>query len=297
MRVFSGLWAVNRREVLWVLSDRRTRHGTLHGSTNQGKTPVAMRGLLPGAPHNKQGPQQSRDFTHAGGNVEVIIAGRGDSSGEDELTCVVADDDRFIALGLSDTLARHGIRPIGIAHTAGDAIARATELKPSVLLVDLDFGPGPTGLDVAARVRRILPHIGVVVMTGYEDPRLLAPNLPSTPVGSVYLVKQQVTNPKEVADVVRQSVALSQVADRVPPARRRIDLTDSQVELLRLVAMGMSNVAISEALVVTPAAVEKAVTRLAKRLGVDRSLDVNLRVGLTHRYLDLVGLRRGHHPE
>lgn len=210
-----------------------------------------------------------------------------------QLSAVVADDDRLTALSLADSLSRYGIIPLAVVHSAGDAIAKTLELTPDVLVVDLDFGPGPTGLDVASAVRRRLSKIGIAIVTSYEDPRLLAPNLPSTPIGAVYVVKHKVDNPKQIAEAARDSYRYSQALGRVPIAQNRIDLTDSQVELLRLVAMGLSNQAIAQDLFITASAVEKAITRLATKLNVDRSHEANLRVGLTHRYLDHVGYTRG----
>jgi DNA-binding NarL/FixJ family response regulator len=212
---------------------------------------------------------------------------------EQKLTAVVADDDRLTALSLADSLGRHGITPLAVVHTAGEAITKTQELKPDVLVVDLDFGPGPTGLDVAVAVRLQLPKIGIAIVTAYEDPRLLAPNLPATPIGAVYVIKHQVDNPKQVADAARDSFRYSKAVGRIPQPKNRINLTDSQVELLRLVSMGLSNHAISQELFITPSAVEKAITRLATKLSVDRSQEANLRVGLTHRYLDHVGYTRG----
>jgi len=206
-----------------------------------------------------------------------------------QLSAVVADDDRLTALSLADSLRRHGVIPLAVVHKAGDAIAKVNELKPDVLVIDLDFGPGPTGLDVAAQVRSSNPKMGIVLVTAYEDPRLLAARLPQTPVGAVYLVKHKVQDPKEIADAARDSYRYSQAIAKAPKPRNRIDLTDSQAELLRLVALGLSNTAISAELVVTPAAVEKAISRLATKLDVDRSQEANLRVGLTHRYLEYVG--------
>jgi len=85
----------------------------------------------------------------------------------DAFRVVVADDDRLTALTLTDSLARHGLLPVGVAHDAGQALASTLSLKPDALVVDLDFGPGPTGLDVAVKARRALPGPGVVMVTAY----------------------------------------------------------------------------------------------------------------------------------
>lgn len=208
------------------------------------------------------------------------------------LSVVVADDDRLTALTLADSITRYGLRPLATVHTAGDAIAAVTELKPDVLVVDLDFGPGPNGIDIAIAVRKLLPKLGVVIVTAYEDPRLLAPGLPETPAGSIYLVKQQVANPAQVATAAKLSLQTAIKPPKKSATKRGMNLSDSQIELLRLVAAGLSNQAIAEALSLTPETVKKAITRLAKRVGVDYSSDSNLRVGLTHVYLQHSGYSR-----
>lgn len=206
---------------------------------------------------------------------------------------VLADDDRLTALSLASALGRFGMKPLAVVHTAGEAISSATTLSPDVLIVDLDFGPGPTGLDVAGQLRKKYPLMGVVIVSAFEDPRLLAPSLPPAPPGSIYLVKQQLRSPEQVALAARE--ARNRALGRKPAAgpAQRVGLSDSQIELLRLIASGLSNLAIAETLSVTPKAVEKSITRLADRMTVDRSSDANLRVALTHRYLELVGYGHG----
>lgn len=209
-----------------------------------------------------------------------------------EVSCVIADDDRLTALSLAGALSLYGVRALATVHSAGDALSATLQHQPDVLIVDLDFGPGPTGLDVAKLVRRNLAEVGIVLLTSYEDPRLLAPHLPSLPIGGVFLVKHHLSDPLEVARAAKRSAAMSRA--RIKRVKNQgLDLTDSQIELLRLIAMGLSNSAISQRLVVTPAAVEKAISRLAQKLEIDRSHDTNLRVGLTNKYLDFIGYTRG----
>lgn len=222
----------------------------------------------------------------------MLKAGGPNASETRPLSVVVADDDRLTALTLADSISRYGLRPLATVHTARDAIAAVTELKPDVLVVDLDFGPGPNGIDIALAVRKSLPKLGVVIVTAYEDPRLLAPGLPEAPTGSLYLVKQQVANPEQVATAAKLSLETAIKPPKKSAIKRGMNLSDSQIELLRLVAAGLSNQAIAEALTLTPETVKKAITRLAKRVGVDYSSDSNLRVGLTHIFLQHSGYSR-----
>jgi DNA-binding NarL/FixJ family response regulator len=208
------------------------------------------------------------------------------------LSAVLADDDRLTAMSLAESLERHGVSALAVAHTAGDTVREVVDKSPGVVITDLDFGPGPTGIDVAIEARRVLPRIGVVIVTAYRDPRLLASNLPEAPHGTVYLVKQQLSSPAQVADAAREAVARAATRTRSSKPMRRVSLSDNQAELLRLVAAGLSNQAIADAQHVTPKSVEKALTRLADRLHIDRSAESNLRVALTNRYSEYVGHTR-----
>lgn len=209
------------------------------------------------------------------------------------LSAVLADDDRLTALSLAESLERHGLNVVSVAHTAGDAVAAVEANTPDVVILDLDFGPGPTGIDAAIQVRRVLPQIGVVIITAYQDPRLFTLSPPDAPAGTVYLVKQQLSSPAQVAEAAREAVSRAAMGARSSQRMRRVSLSDSQVELLRLVAAGLSNQAIADSLHLTTKSVEKALTRLADRLNIDRSAEANLRVALTNRYLEYVGHTRG----
>ena len=80
------------------------------------------------------------------------------------------------------------------------------------------------------------------------------------------MVKQQLAHPEQVATAVRLAIELALDAPK-KNFTRLVDLTDAQIELLRLVALGLSNQAIATELTLTPETVKKSITRLAKRFG------------------------------
>lgn len=208
------------------------------------------------------------------------------------LRVVVADDHRFTAHSIGDALERRGCVVVDRVHTAGDALRVTLEHQPDVLVIDLDLGPGPTGIDVAVVVRSRSKRIGVVLLTGYEDPRLLSTGLPELPPACVYLVKQKLEDTKEVADAVARAKALITVGQSLDRPTPRVTLTDAQIDILRMVASGLNNQAIATSLSMTLAGVEKAIHRLVKKFDIDSTGDTNTRVELTHRYLDMVGYVR-----
>jgi DNA-binding NarL/FixJ family response regulator len=134
--------------------------------------------------------------------------------------------------------------------------------------------------------------MGIVLLTGYEDPRLLDSRLPALPPACVYMVKQKLDNTTEVVDAVILSLSFIRDPKTLAPLNPRVSLTDAQIDILRLLASGMSNQAIAAKLSLSLSAIEKAINRLTKKLDVDNEAEKNSRVGLTHRYLDMIGYVR-----
>ena len=79
-------------------------------------------------------------------------------------------------------------------------------LKPDAVLVDLDLGAGPTGMDLAIALRRNFPSIGIVILTTFEDPRLLHPKIPNPPIGTEYLVKREVGDVNLLYNAILKSI-------------------------------------------------------------------------------------------
>ncbi|MBX9472882.1 response regulator [Microcella sp.] len=206
------------------------------------------------------------------------------------LRVVVVDDHGLTLSAVSDSLRVNGLVVEARAATARDAVDAVVRHQPDALVIDLDLGPGPTGMHIAVSLRKRFPQLGVVILSGYADPRLLSATLPPAPRGSVYLVKQQVADVASVVTAVRDAVerAWAGTAASVPA----VELSRSQVDVLGLIAQGYSNGAIADRLHITEDSVAKSVNRIAKRLDITKSPDTNIRGALTSRYFALVGNRR-----
>ena len=151
---------------------------------------------------------------------------------------VIVDDDDFTRLTLSAVVRSLGHEVVGEARDPVGAIDAARAARPDAAIVDLDLGEGPTGIDVAHGLRNVLPHIGIVILSSYADPRLMGRRSRPMPPGSQYVSKQEVADASVIADALRVSTSRSESSDAgVSP----VGLTDSQIEVMRLVAAGYSN--------------------------------------------------------
>lgn len=208
----------------------------------------------------------------------------------ENLKVLVVEDDEFTRFTLSATLKSKNFEVIAEAKNAGEAMTKAKLNKPDVALLDLDLGAGPTGIDLSLVLRRTFPNIGIVFLTSYKDPRLLRSSLPDLPVGSIFLVKQDVNNPDVLDLKIRESAMFKSINAKEAP-KIESDFTDSQIETLKLLAQGLSNSEIARRRFVTEKAVEVTIARLAKKFDIPYDAASNQRVVLAKKVFALMGIK------
>ena len=207
---------------------------------------------------------------------------------------LIVDDDGFTRSLLVATVTGLGHVVVGDCANGADAMKAAAAEPPDVALLDLDLGSGPTGADVGHGLRRRLPKLGIVILTSYEEPRLMGSQL-RVPEGAIYLVKQSVSEPREIDRAIRLAreprahTQASGARDFESAVRR---LSDGQVEIMRLVADGLTNAEIGRRRYMSEHAVGKAVARLVKQLDLDYGSGDNPRVLVTQAYFAMTGAAR-----
>lgn len=205
------------------------------------------------------------------------------------LRVLVLEDDPFTRLSVVAALRHFGFDVVAEEAEPGRAIERAMAVKPEVAMLDLHLGKGATGLDVAKELRRVNPRIGIVMLTSFEDPRLLGPSLPPVPRGTVYLTKKSVQNLALLKAAVNDAAAAA--LDKSEPENVSAfgRLSDVQIETLRLVAEGLSNSEIAKRRFVTEKSVEVTISRVMKSLGISASAGLNQRVHVAGIYFRSIG--------
>jgi DNA-binding NarL/FixJ family response regulator len=157
-------------------------------------------------------------------------------------------------------------------------------------VLDLNLGEGPSGVDVAKKIRQAQPSIGIVFLTSFEDPRLFSNSIPELPVGAKYLVKHETEDLREIEKYIDQAV------DAPHAPLSGIDstlsaLSGSQIEVLKLVAKGLTNSEIASAMFISEKTVESNISKMAKVLGLKRDLGGNSRVALAKLFYRAAGLQ------
>ena len=206
---------------------------------------------------------------------------------------MVVEDDAFTRSMIVSSLQLQGIDVVIETGSASQAIRAGQISKPNVAILDLDLGTGPNGIDLALALRRFIPNIGIVMLTTFEDPRLHSPGLPDLPHGSIYLVKKEIANIdtlfKSIKKTITDSGSLPKEVAKNLTKRTFGDLTDSQIETMRLIAKGLSNSQIAKNRGINEKSVEQTISRLAKQLKIESSPENNQRVHISRLYFRLTG--------
>jgi len=204
---------------------------------------------------------------------------------------MVLEDDPFTRISIVAAMRKFGYDVVIEEATPGPALKMAKIARPDIAILDLHLGPGATGLDVAVALRKHLPRIGIVLLTSYEDPRLLNPSLPHVPTGTVYLTKQSVESMTSLQVAAEESIRMYEWVDEKPQAHAFGQLTDVQIETLRLVAQGLSNAEIASQRFVNEKSIEQTISRVAKSLHIKAEPNTNQRIHMARVYFRAVGLR------
>ena len=199
---------------------------------------------------------------------------------------LVVDDDDFTRTLVTTLVESLGYVVVARAGSVSEAMALADDQDPDLALLDLDLGEGPTGLDLAHGLRRLLPNIAIVMLTSYGDPTWMGQRR-EPPVGARYVVKGSVNDSQVLADAIANALADPLATDS--RIRNEAPLNEGQWEILRLVAAGYTNAEIARRRSLTEDAVNKAVTRLVRQLNLDVSKDDNARVLLSQAYNRITG--------
>src|ERR1700712_3764168 len=212
------------------------------------------------------------------------------------IRAVIGEDAVLFREGIAQILDHAGIEVVAQTGNAEDFLRRARAHRPDVAVVDIQMPPGNTddGLRAALELRRELPGTGVVVLSQFFEESYAVKLIGDRPEGVGYLLKERVGDVAVFIDAVSRvaaggtALAPEIVARMIGRRRERQpldELSPRDREVLSEMAEGKSNRGIAEALFVSEAAVEKHVSAIFRKLGIESSATGNRRVLGVVRYL------------
>jgi DNA-binding NarL/FixJ family response regulator len=189
---------------------------------------------------------------------------------------LIADDHEVVRSGLKSLLSGTDIEIVGEAATGEEAIRLAGECKPDVVLLDIRM-PDSDGLAVLGRLKMQQPPLSVLIFSTYDNPTYVAR---AVALGASGYVLKGATRDEFIKAI--QTVASGETAWSREDLRRvtgalatpRLDadvdvpLTQRESEVLRQLALGLTNKEIAQALHISYETVKEHVQHILRKLGV-----------------------------
>ncbi|MET9321482.1 response regulator transcription factor [Streptomyces sp. NPDC003038] len=187
---------------------------------------------------------------------------------------LLVDDHQVVRRGLRTFLeVQEDIEVVGEASDGEEGVARAEELRPDVILMDIKM-PGTDGIEALRRLRELVNPARVLIVTSFTEQRTVVPALRAGAAGYVY----KDIDPDALAGAIRSvhaghvllqpevAVALLTQDDQNPSPGRSGSLTDREREVLSLIADGRSNREIARLLVLSEKTVKTHVSNILMKL-------------------------------
>jgi len=196
-----------------------------------------------------------------------------------KIRVVIADDHAVVRQGTRSLLEREeDIEVIGEAGDGEEAVKLIEQLRPDVAIIDVSM-PKMTGVEVTRKVKPICPATAILILSAYDDDEYVFALLEAGAAG--YLLKDM--DSKEVVQAVRKVYSgesvlhpvvarkvISRFATEAKPETEKptTDLSDREVEVLKLAARGMSNKDIAGQLFISVRTVQGHLASIFNKLGV-----------------------------
>ncbi|MGO9900857.1 MAG: response regulator [Solirubrobacteraceae bacterium] len=203
------------------------------------------------------------------------------------LKVIVVDDNDLFRGNLVALLEERGIRVVGEAALAVDAIRQARELHPDVVLMDLSM-PGMSGIEATQRLAAAAPLVRVLVLTVFADDRHVLDALLAGACG--YLLKEASID-QIVAGIKAAASGESMISPRIAsrlvgrlrepeeanPGLSGAQLTPREYQVLEMLAGGMNNTEIAQALSLSQHTVKNHVSSILVKLQVENRIQAAVR--------------------
>jgi len=206
---------------------------------------------------------------------------------------LLVEDEPLLASLMGQVLTDSGL-DVRVCNSETEARRVLREFDPDAALIDVHLGSSPSGLYLAHALSRSHPHVGILLLSRYEDLSAAGLDTWELPDGSAFLRKDQVSDRQVLLDaidgVLRGRPVSMQETDGPPGGTQLSALTRSQLAVLRLAALGLTNATIAERRGTGERSVERLLRSVYETLGIPVDGAVNPRVEAVRRYIAAAGL-------
>jgi DNA-binding NarL/FixJ family response regulator len=204
---------------------------------------------------------------------------------------LVVEDNTFMRALISDLLVSLGFE-VEAVESASAAVKAAARFDPDAAILDVELGAGPNGFDLARILRESAPEIGLIFLTNIPEPKTIGVDNRSIPKDAAYLVKDSVGDIELLLKAIKASMRgrVGQELRHDRDVHSLSNLSRSQLDLLHLAALGLSNTEIAARRGTTVRAVENLFKRAIDSAGIEVGPGEHGRVLAVRKYIETVVL-------
>ena len=197
---------------------------------------------------------------------------------EEPIRIIIADDHEVVRCGLVSILDDTGIEVVAEAESGDDAVRLSKKYKPDVILLDIRMAPGLDGFTALEKIRADAPGVSCIMLTTFDNPTYVARAVASG--AHDYVLKG--CSRQELLDAVTGAASgklpmragelrrvATTMANRVPTPDPDVPLTAREMQVLRHVALGLSNKEIAKSLTISVETVKEHVQNILRKLFVN----------------------------
>lgn len=210
---------------------------------------------------------------------------------------LIVDDEPLIATLLCDSMCQQGFDAVA-RHSAVEARKAVVDHDPDVVLVDINLGDGPSGVQFGQWLHKTHPHIAQVFLTNFADPKTVGLDHWDLPPGGSLLSKKQITEATAVVEAVELALqeAPSGVRHDLSTSGPLSGLTKTQFVVIQLAAQGLTNSAIAVRRNTSQRSVEQHLQAVYQHFGLTASDEINLRTRAVRTFIEAGGMPNSASP-
>lgn len=204
---------------------------------------------------------------------------------------LIVEDDAFMGSLMVGALINEDF-DAKLASSAVMAKRELTRFDPDVVLVDIDLGEGPTGIDFVQVVSKTRPEIAAVLLSKHADSESAGLKGAHIPEGVAYLRKSLIHDTSALVSAINEAAkGHAEKFRQDKQSKGALDLlTTSQREILHMMALGLSNREIAKQRGVSVSNVEQRISEIFRAFGIAQSETVVPRVEAIRRYIVVSGI-------
>jgi DNA-binding NarL/FixJ family response regulator len=186
------------------------------------------------------------------------------------LKVLIVDDCKLMALALKDALESvDDLRVVGVAHCGSDGLSMVTRTQPDVVVLDVRM-PGMSGLECLDVIHRDYPSVKVVMLSAGDDLNLIRDSFKRGAAAFIAKSVDPADLPAALRHVCEGTVfhAPAMTEDSTSDPLSEAGLTERELAVLKAVARGLSNKAISNEFYVSEQTVKFHLNNVYRKLGV-----------------------------